>query len=172
MVDLNIFQRVGDFFEQRREYRAQALVALRKREGLPSPVDKNGNELETRFDDCGNVRYYNASGEVQEHVLFAGSGRNGKPGSFAVGTRKQESSELADASWHSDSEFQILDVAEDGTKLSDELKDLDRDSGKFEIAERVSFGAESEMAPGFKLAGTSDEEIDETLQKFLKRGLR
>lgn len=171
MPDFNLFQRVGDFFEQRKTFRAQALKALRQREGLPQPVDAEGNELETRFDDQGNAQYYNQNGEKQERVLFADAGKDGKPGSFAVGTRKQEPRELADASWHSDSEFQILDVAEDGRKLTDELKDLDRDSSTFEIAERVSHGDAGEQAPGFELAGTSDEEIDETLQKFLKRGL-
>jgi hypothetical protein len=171
MPDFNLFQRVGDFFEMRKTYRQQALKALRKREGLPSPVDQDGVPLETRFDDQGNAHYYNASGEKQEHVLFAGAGKDGKPGSFAVGTRKQEPRELADASWHSESEFQILDVAEDGRKLSDELKDLDRDSSTFERSEKVSHGDAGEQAPELHLANTSDEEIDETLQKFLKRGL-
>ena len=32
-------QRVGDFFEQRKAYRLAALIALRKREVLPQPVD-------------------------------------------------------------------------------------------------------------------------------------
>lgn len=170
MPNFNLFQRVGDFFEIRKQYRAQALTALRKREGLPEPVDENGTPLETCFDDQGNAHYYNQNGQKQDHVLFANSGKDGKPGSFAIGTRKQEPRELADASWHSESEFQILDVAEDGRKLSDELKDLDRDSNTFEIAERVSHGSASEQAPELHLANTSDEEIDETLQKFLKRG--
>ena len=152
--------------------RAAALVALRKREGLPSPVDQDGNDLETRFDDQGNAHYYNQAGQKQDHVLFAGAGRDGKPGSFAVGTRKGEARELADASWHSsDPGFEILEVAEDGRKLSDELKDLDRDSSTFELSEKVSHGDAGEQAPELHLAGTSDEEIDETLQKFLKRGL-
>lgn len=171
MPDFNLFQRVGDFCELRKEYRATALKNLRKREGLPSPVDENGNELETRFDDQGNAHYYNASGEKQEHVLFAGAGKDGKPGSFAVGTRKQEPRELADASWHSESEFRILDVAEDGRRIESELVDLHRDVATYERAERVSHGDAGEQVPELHLAGTSDEEIDETLQKFLKRGL-
>ena len=171
MPDFNLFQRVENFIEQRKTFRQAALVALRKREGLPSPVDQDGNPLETRFDDQGNAHYYNASGEKQEHVLFAGAGKDGKPGSFAVGTRKQEPRELADARWHSTNDFEILDISEDGRKLSDELKDLDRDSSNFERSEKVSHGDASEQAPELHLANTSDEEIDETLQKFLKRGL-
>ena len=69
-------QRQGDWFEQRKQYRAQALVALRKREGLPSPVDADGVFLETRFDDQGNAHYYDARGNVVEHVFFAGAGKN------------------------------------------------------------------------------------------------
>src|ERR1700688_1620104 len=106
MPDFNLFQRVGDFFEIRKQYRQAALVALRKREGLPQPVDENNIPLETRFDDQGNAHYYNQNGQKQDHVLFANSGKDSKPGSFAVGTRKQEPRELADASWHSESEFQ------------------------------------------------------------------
>ena len=50
-------QRVGDWFEQRKAYRLAALLALRKREGLPGPVDEQNNPLETRFDDLGNAHY-------------------------------------------------------------------------------------------------------------------
>ncbi|HUD73794.1 MAG TPA: hypothetical protein VMQ76_01885, partial [Terracidiphilus sp.] len=81
-------QRVGDYFEQRKAFRLAALVALRKREGLPGPVDQDGSPLETRLDDSGNVAYYNLAGEKVSRVMFAGAGRKGKPGSFAVGTRK------------------------------------------------------------------------------------
>ena len=172
MPNFDLFQRVGDFFEQRKAYRAAALTALRKREGLPSPVDENNNPLETRFDDLGNVTYHDQAGNKVERVLFSGAGRNGKPGAFAVGMRKGEARELAEQNWHRpDSEFEILEVAEDGRKLSDELRDLNRDAGTFEIAERVSHGSASEQAPELELHGTSDDEIDEVLQKFLKRGL-
>ena len=172
MPSFDMFQRVGDWFEQRKEYRQAALKALRIREGLPRPVDQDGNDLETRFDDQGQAHYYNQSGKRVDHVLFAGSGKDGKPGSFAVGTRRQEPREIADTSWHSpDPGFEILEVAEDGRKLSDELKDLDRDSQNLEIYQRVSHGAAGEQAPDLELAGTSDDEIDETLQKFVKRGL-
>lgn len=168
----NFFQRVGDYFEQRREYRAAALKALRKREGLPSPVDRDGNELETRFDDMGHAHYYDQSGKKVDQVLWAGAGKDGKPGAFAVGTRKGEARELADASWHSsDPGFEILEVSEDGRKLVDELKDLARDAAGMEMAERVNHGAAGEQAPGFELTGTEDEEIDQALQKYLKREL-
>ena len=56
-------QRVGDWFEQRKAYRLAALLALRRREGLPSPVDDQGNLLETRLDDFGNAAYYDQSGQ-------------------------------------------------------------------------------------------------------------
>ncbi len=171
MPDFNLFQRVGSFFELRREYRAQALKNLRKREGLPSPVDENGSPLETRMDDYGNATYHNAAGEKVDRVLFAGAGKRGKPGSFAVGQRRGDPLDEATRNWASGhSAFEILDVAEDGRRLSDERNDLDRDSSTFEIAERVSHGSASEQAPDLHLANTSDEEVDEALQKFLKRG--
>lgn len=171
-TDFNMFQRVGDWFEQRKSYRAAALVALRRREGLPSPVDESGVELETRFDDQGQAHYYNAAGEKVERVMFAGAGKDGKPGSFAVGTRKGEARELADARWGTTDGFEILDIAEDGRRLEDELADLSRDASGMEMAERVSHGAAGEQAPELVLDGTSDEEIDQKLQEFLKRGPR
>lgn len=169
----NLFQRVGDFFEQRREYRAAALTALRKREGLPQPVDAQGNPLETRFDDLGHVTYHDASGQKVEHVLFAGAGKDGKSGSFAVGSRKGADIAIADAHWHSpDAGFEILEVAEDGRRLKDELADLNRDSAAFARAETVSHGPAGEQAPEFEIHGTSDAELDARLQEYLKRGPR
>ena len=153
------FQRYGNFWELREEYRADALKNLRKREGLPTPemID-------------GKMQYRQADGTYS---------------TMAVGTRKQESETVIDekgiprtvptsgvaAAWGQNPDFEILEVAEDGRKLSDELKDLDRDSSTFQQSERVSHGDAGEQAPGFELVNTSDEEIDETLQKFLKRGL-
>lgn len=178
-------QRVGDWWEMRKAYRLAALVALRKREGIPSPVDESGTPLETRLDDSGNVTYYNPAGEKVSRVLFAGAGRDGKPGPMATGTRKQESEIFVDwegiarivptadvsAAWDRGSaSFEILEVAEDGRKLADELVDLHRDAGTFEIAERVSHGASSEQAPELVIYGTSDEEVDRQLQEYLKRG--
>jgi len=169
----NLFQRVGDFFEQRKQFRAAALTALRKREGLPIPVDENNNPLETRFDDDGNAHYYKADGTQAQRVMWQGAGKDGKPGAFAIGHRKGPDRELADLNWHrADSEFEILEVAEDGRKLSDELRDLDRDAAGLEMAQQVSHGAESEQAPGLELGGTSDEEIDRVLQDYLRRGVK
>jgi hypothetical protein len=166
-------QRVGDYFEQRKAFRLAALVALRKREGLPGPVDQDGSPLETRLDDSGNVAYYNLAGEKVSRVMFAGAGRKGKPGSFAVGTRKGAPLEDATRNWASGhSAFEVLDVAEDGRKLEDELRDLHRDAGAFEAAGRVSHGAEGEQAPDLVLDGVGDEEVDQRLQEYLKRGPR
>ena len=172
-------QRVGSWLEQRRDYRLAALVALRKRENLPQPVDQSGTPLETRMDDFGNVTYHSPSGEQVTRVLFAGTGKEGKPGSFAIGSRKGEDRELADAHWGSPAtegisaqllpKFEILDIAEDGRLLIDELHDLDRDATGMEAAQRVSHGSIEEQAPGFDLNGTSDEEVDQKLQEYLKR---
>ena len=164
-------QRVGDYFEQRKAFRLAALVALRKREGLPGPVDADGSPLETRLDDSGNAAYYNSAGEKVSRVMFAGAGRKGKPGSFAVGQRKGAPLDDAAQNWVSGrSVFEILDVAEDGRKLTDELVDLHRDAATYERAERVSHGAEGEQAPDLVLDGTTDEEVDARLQEYLKRG--
>ena len=166
-------QRVGDYFEQRKAFRLAALVALRKREGLPGPVDQDGSPLETRLDDFGNAAYYNSAGEKVSRVMFAGAGRKGKPGSFAVGTRKGAPLDDAAQNWVSGrSVFEILDVAEDGRKLTDELVDLHRDAATYERAERVSHGAEGEQAPDLVLDGAGDEEVDQRLQEYLKRGPR
>ena len=167
------FQRIGDWFEQRKQFRAAALTALRKREGLPQPVDQDGTELETRFDDDGNAHYFNPAGQQVNRVLFANAGKDGKPGAFAIGAKKQEPRELAEQNWHrTDNEFEILDVAEDGRKLMDELLDLNRDSATYAQAGRVSHGEAGEQAPGFEIVGTSDEEVDRRLQEYLKRGPR
>jgi len=178
-------QRQGDWFEQRKQYRAQALVALRKREGLPSPVDADGVFLETRFDDQGNAHYYDARGNVVEHVLFAGAGKDGKPGGFAIGKRKGVSNEEADRNWNRtpaeelplhlrqgerEEQFQILEVSEDGKKIEDEIRDLNRDSAAYERSERVSHGPASQQAPDLFLYGISDEDVDASLQDYLKRG--
>jgi glutaredoxin len=155
-------QRVGDYFEQRKAFRLAALVALRKREGLPGPVDQDGSPLETRLDDFGNAAYYNSAGEKVSRVMFAG-----------VGTRKGAPLEDATRNWVSGrSVFEILDVAEDGRKLTDELVDLHRDAATYERAERVSHGAEGEQAPDLVLDGVGDEEVDQRLQEYLKRGPR
>jgi hypothetical protein len=139
------FQRYGSLWELREEYRAQALVALRKREGIPTPelID-------------GKMQYRQPDGTYS---------------TMAVGARKGQPRELADAHWNSpDPEFEILDVTEDGRRLADELLDLDRDAAGMELGGRVSHGRESEPAPDLVLTDTSDEEVDAKLQEYLKRG--
>ena len=165
------YQRVGDWFEQRSQFRAAALQALRKREGLPQPVDPQGTPLETRFDDQGHAHYSDASGKKVDRVLFEGTGRKGKPGGFAIGKRKGLSREEADLDWNRPAEsFQILETAEDGRKLSEELKDLNRDSDVFAISQNVSHGDVGEQAPGLVLDGLKDEEVDARLQEYIQRG--
>ena len=174
----NLFQRMGDFFEQRREQRAAALTALRRREGLPLPVDRDGNELTVRFDDLGNATYHNAAGEQVERVCWRGAGRDGKPGGLATGKRQGLAREDASRHWYSHDPgspsvgFDILDVAEDGTLLADELRDLDRDAAAVEQAGRVSHGPTSEQVPGLELRGLGDEEVDRGLQAYIQRGER
>jgi hypothetical protein len=164
-------QQVGDWWEQRKAFRLAALLALREREGLPGPVDEAGTPLETRIDDEGKAHYYLADGTEVKRVLFAGSGKDGKPGGFAIGKRKGADLAEADAHFNSaDTGFEILEVSEDGRKLEDELRDLSRDSANLQQAERVSYGRESEQAPEFQLDGLSDEEVDARLQEYLKRG--
>ncbi len=160
-------QRVGDWFGLRDEFRKQALISLRRREGLPTP------------ERCLGAFYQREDGAFyreppgRETVLDTTLYPNGKGGfsQWAVGTRKGLSREEAEKNW-SRSSFDILEVAEDGRKLQDELLDLNRDAGTYAIAERVSHGEKSEQAPGFDLDGTSDEEIDARFQEYLKRGLK
>ena len=164
-------QRVGDWFEMRKAYRLANLLSLRKREGLPGLVDADGSPLETRLDDSGNARYHRLDGAEVSRVLFAGAGRDGKPGAFAVGQRKGAPLEDATRNWaEGHSAFEILDVAEDGRNLADELVDLHRDAATYKRAERVSHGAEGEQAPDLVLDGVGDEEVDQRLREYLKRG--
>jgi hypothetical protein len=166
-------QRVENWWEQRKQYRLANLLSLRRREGLPEPVDADGNPLETRMDDEGRVTYHAADGSEVSRVLFAGAGRDGKPGSFAQGTRKGEALKQADLHWsRADAEFEILEVAEDGRRLTEELLDLNRDAGTYEIAEQVSHGEAGEQAPDLVLDGTGDAEVEKRLQEYLRRGKR
>lgn len=162
----NFFQRLGDWYEQRAEYRKQALASLRKREGL-STSERLVGTFYHRDDGCF---YREPPG--QEVFLDTTLYPNGQGGyaTWAVGTRKGVSREEASQNWGGSSSFEILEVAEDGRKLSDELNDLNRDAGGMEMAEKVSHGEAGEQAPGLELYGTSDAEIDEALQEFLKRG--
>jgi hypothetical protein len=162
-------QRVGDLFEQRKAYRLAALLFLRKREGLPSPVDEQGNPLETRMDNFGSVTYHDADGKQVTRVLFAGAGRDGKPGAFAVGQRKGANISEAERHWmDSAAPFEILDVAEDGRSLATEIADLHRDSANYERAAQVSHGPAGEQAPDLVLDGTSDAEVEARLEAYLR----
>ncbi len=154
---IELFQRMENWWEQRAEYRKQALINLRKREGLPVPETIDGK-----------MQYRQPDGSYS---------------TMATGTRRQESETVIDekgiprtvptpgvaAAWERGGGFEILEVAEDGRRLEDELRDLDRDATGMEVASRVDHGAAGEQAPELVLDGTSDDEIDEVLQKFLKR---
>ena len=176
------FQRYGDWFEQRAEYRKAALASLRRREGLPT-----SERLVGAFYQRADGFYRAPPG--REVFLDTTMYPNGNDGftAWAMGTRKGLSREEADKNWNRtpaeelplhlrqgerEAQFQILDIAEDGKKLGDELRDIQRDAGTYEIAERVSHGAQSQMAPDFELSGTSDEEVESKLQEYLKRGPR
>ena len=156
---IEMLQRFGDWWEQRAEFRKQALTNLRKREGLPVPETIDGK-----------MQYRQPDGSYS---------------TMATGTRRQESETVIDekgiprtmptagvaSAWDRGGEFEILEVSEDGRKLSDELRDLARYAEGMEVASRISHGPAGEQAPELVLDGTSDDEIDEVLQKFLKRGL-
>jgi len=157
-VAIELCQRMENWWEQRAEYRKQALVSLRRREGIPTPelVD-------------GKMQYRQPDGTYS---------------TMAIGTRKQEFETVIDekgiprtvptaevaAAWDCPGGFEILDVAEDGRKIEAELVDLHRDAATYERAEKVSYGAAGEQAPDLYLDGLSDEEIDQKLQEYLRKG--
>lgn len=159
-------QRVGDYWELREEFRKQALVSLRRREGLPT-----SEHLRGAFYQRADGFYRDPPGrEVFLDTTLYPNGQGGFS-QWSTGTRKGETREDAEKNWAAGrSAFEILEVAEDGRKLSDELADLGRDAERFHQAGRVSHGQESEQAPGLRLADCSDEEVDARLQDFLKRG--
>jgi hypothetical protein len=168
----DLFQRQEDFYELRNRFRASALTALRKRESLPLPVDKDGNELLAKFDDQGHAHYYNQAGEKVDRVLWQGTGKDGKPGGMAVGTRKGLDLDSAQQHWGTPaiSNFEILEVAEDGSHIGQELVDLNRDAATMERAERVSHGAAGEQAPQFHLSRPGDDAtVDAELQAYIAR---
>jgi hypothetical protein len=166
------FQRYGDFWELRAEYRKQALKNLRKREGLPT-----SERLVGAFYQRADGFYREPPGK--EVFLDTTMYPNGNGGftQWAKGTRKGLSREEAEKNWGRNSEFEILEVAEDGRKLEDEIRDLDRDAAGFDRTHptdspRVDLGQAGEQAPGLVVRdGAGDDEIDEVLQKFLKRRL-
>lgn len=160
------FQRIENFWEKREEYRKNALASLRKREGLPT-----SEHLRGAFYQRADGFYRNPPGK--EVFLDTTMYPNGNDGftAWAVGTRKGEDRIEAEKNWgRSDSAFHILDIAEDGRKLTDELNDLNRDAATYAQSERVSHGSAGEQAPELELSGTSDEEVDTKLQEYLKRG--
>jgi len=161
------YQRMGDFWELREEYRKAALESLRRREGLPT-----SERLLGAFYQRADGFYREPPGkEVSLDTTMYPNG-NGGFVTWATGTRKGLSRKDADQHWGRTNSFEILDVAEDGRKLTDELRDLDRDARGMEVSERVSHGTASEQAPELVIDGTSDEEVDVRLQEYLKRGPR
>ena len=168
-MPIELFQRLGNFWEKREEYRKQALAALRKREGLPT-----SEHLRGAFYQRGDGFYCEPPGkEVFLDTTMYPNG-NGGYAQWAKGTRKGMPKEEASRYWGRGGDaFEILEVAEDGRKLEDELRDLDRDAATVEQAGRVSHGAEGEQAPGLVIdADAGDDQIDEVLQKFLKKGIQ
>jgi hypothetical protein len=161
-------QRVGDYWELREEFRKQALVSLRRREGLPT-----SEHLRGAFYQRADGFYRDPPGrEVFLDTTLYPNGQGGFS-QWSTGTRKGETREDAEKNWAAGrSAFEILDVAEDGRKLTEELLDLNRDAATYARAERVSHGAEGEQAPDLVLDGTTDEEVDARLQEYLKRGPR
>jgi hypothetical protein len=159
-------QRVGDYWELREEFRKQALVSLRRREGLPT-----SEHLRGAFYQRADGFYRDPPGrEVFLDTTLYPNGQGGFS-QWSTGTRKGETREDAEKNWAAGrSAFEILDVAEDGRKLTEELLDLNRDAATYARAERVSHGAEGEQAPDLVLDGTTDEEVDARLQEYLKRG--
>jgi hypothetical protein len=159
------YQREGNYWEKREEYRKAALASLRRREGLPT-----SERLVGAFYQRADGFYREPPG--REVFLDTTMYPNGNDGfvTWAKGTRKGEDRTEAEKNWGREAQFQILEVSEDGRKLADELLDLHRDAGTYEIAERVSHGPASQQAPGFILDGLSDEAVDASLQEYLKRG--
>jgi hypothetical protein len=161
------FQRYGSFWELREEFRKNALASLRKREGLPT-----SEHLKGAFYQRTDGFYRTPPGkEVFLDTTMYPNGNDGFTAS-AMGTRKGEDRIEAEKNWGRTVPFEVLEVSEDGRKLTDELNDLNRDATAFQIAEKVSHGSASEQAPGLELSGTSDEEVDSALQEYLKRGPR
>jgi hypothetical protein len=159
------YQREGNYWEKREEYRKAALASLRRREGLPT-----SERLVGAFYQRADGFYRTPPGK--EVFLDTTMYPNGNDGftTWAMGTRKGLSREEADANWGRTNQFEILEVSEDGRKIENELKDLNRDSATYERSEKVSHGAESQMAPDLVIDGVSDEEVDAALQAYLKRG--
>lgn len=145
------YENGGEFHELRQEFRKLSLDALRKREGIEPPIYIDGRWM-----------YRDA---------------DGNPTPWATGKVKQPSLREMDAFWDGLSEgvflannFKVLEVANDGVPLSNEVRDLERDANKFFIAERVSHGEESSANPDFSLDSLDDDTVDAALQTFIRKG--
>ena len=136
-------QRYGDWWEQRKEYRQQALVDLRKREGIPAPELIDGKWM-----------YRDSEGE---------------PYPWAVGKQTLPSAEEMDQFWDGvDARtFEIREVASDGRPISDEIRDLERDAQLIRDTQSVSFGDSSEPNPDFRLDSLDDASVDSAIQKMV-----
>ena len=140
------YEDAGDFFGLRQQYRHEALVALRKREGIPAP------EL------------------VDGRWMYRGA--DGKFHCQATGCRKGPSVEQVDEFWGSDplDAFTVLPVSESGTPIEKEAADLAKFANEYKIADKVSHGDASEPNPGFDLDGLDDAVVDAAIQEYVKRG--
>lgn len=132
-------QDAGDFFEQRRVYRAEALKSLREREGIPAP------ELVE-----GRWQYRDSEGKLHP---------------WAQGRRKQKPKEEMDQFWGAGvPSFEVMEVSEDGKPLKQELRDLARDAELVAQTQGVSHGDHGEPVADFVLESLDDKNVDEALQ--------
>ena len=138
-------QHYGDFLEQRKQYRAEALDSLREREGIPAPEFIDG--------------------------MWQYRDEEGNPHPWATGKRKQPDAAEMDEFWSgADARtFEILPVARDGKPIEVEVKDLERDAQLVHDAGGVSFGDASEPTPDFQIANFSDETVDAAIQGYIDK---
>lgn len=134
-------QHYGDFFEQRKSYRHQSLVSLRKREGLPEPEMIDGKAM-----------YRDEEGKLHP---------------WAIGKRKGMELKVADSYFGGDVVIEPLEVSEDGRPLSLEIADLERDIQGVRESWGVTFGEASEPAPDFRVNDLSDETVDKSIQEYI-----
>jgi len=159
----------ADFIGLRQEYRARALINLRRREGLSCPIDEDGHPVTFRYDSGGRCHYYTSDGVEVMNAFFPGE--DGKSHSMATGTRKLPDASTMDEFWgSSNAPFEMLDVAEDGAPLSQEVHDLARDAKLVHNAEHVSFGGKEVPYPDFNVFDPNDEAgVDHAVQEYIKR---
>lgn len=135
-------QRQGNFHEIRKEYRQQALVSLRKREGIPEPEVI-----------AGQMMYRD---------------ENGEPHPWAIGKRKGMEIKVADSYFGGDVVIEPLEVSEDGRPLSAEIADLERDVQGVRESWGVSFGESGEPTPDFRVNDLSEKGVDSAIQEYIK----